>query len=99
MNKKHPKHILTKKQMKDFERDEYILVKNVLSSREIKNMLCIIDKVWEKHHSNNSDDYLHMFDFFNKDKIFIKLFDKKNITLNSWSSRMEHLRVSFTSRY
>jgi len=79
MHENAQKFILTKTQKVQFERDGFIVVKNVLSGNELKKILAVVNTIWEKYRSRNSDDYLHMFDFLNQDKIFMKLLDYDKI--------------------
>lgn len=98
MNKKYNQHILTKKQEENFERDGFIIVENVLSKDKIEELLFSVDKIWKKHHSKNPDHYLHTFDFFNKNKIFIELIDCKKtlpivLGLLGWNIYMYHAHL------
>ena len=98
MTNKHLKYSLNRRDREKFKKDGFILIKDVLSKREVKNLLSTVDAIWEKHHSKNQEHYLHMFDFFNQGKTFTNLISHKKtlplvLGLLGWNIYMYHAHL------
>lgn len=97
MEKIYGLSILTKEQESSFEKNGFLIIKDVLSNGEIKELLAVVDRIWKKYCSEGSS-YLHMFDFFNKNQIFLELIDNNKILplvlgLLGWNIYMFHAHL------
>ena len=101
MSRLYEGYTLTKDQETFFEKYGFFIMKNVLSDTEIKELLKAIEMIWRKYRSGDSD-YLHMFDFFNKNPLFLNLVDHPKILplilgLLGWNIYMYHAHLDVNS--
>ena len=91
-------YMLSQEQKSELDINGFTIIKNALDKNLLNNIINTVDVIYNQNEKATQENFLHIFDFFNRDPIFLNLISNPRvlhpiIDLLGWNIYMYHAHL------